>query len=301
MKLFAHFRSNCMIHHPFISNPSLFPLPWNIVPASGALALLAVGLGLLFRWGVVQARRLSLSRGELKLPGWPKEAGGLRVLHLTDLHFRPHSDLGDRVLHLAAQAQPDLVLITGDLLFPGEQGQAEALEFLREIASGRPTFLVPGNKDYLKGKRPPCEQWATTGAEVLCNRAVSLHHKEQRFWIAGVEDPHSGRDDLAAALDQIPPGEPIILLAHSPEIVLRDGMERAAIIFAGHTHGGQICLPGGKALYTHTTAPRRYASGVHAVGDGKTWLVVSRGVGVTRLPLRLWCPPEMTVWTLAAD
>jgi len=131
---------------------------------------------------------------------------------------------------------------------------------------------------------------------MLVNRAVSVSERGGRFWIAGVDDSHTERDNLAAALKEVPQGEPVLLLAHSPAIIKRRGAERASVIFSGHTHGGQICLPGGRPLYIHTPLPLRYGSGLHRLGNGRTLLIVSRGVGQTRLPLRLWCPPEMTLW-----
>jgi predicted MPP superfamily phosphohydrolase len=162
------------------------------------------------------------------------------------------------------------------------------------MAARWPVFLVPGNEDRGRFSPQPVDEWPATGAVVLLNRAV----KEKGCWLAGVDDPHRGRDDLARALEDIPEGEAVILLAHSPEIIKRSGIERACVIFCGHTHGGQMCLPGGKPLYIRTPLPLQYGSGEHWVGTGNTKLVVSRGAGTTRLPLRLWCPPEVTLWIL---
>ena len=96
-------------------------------------------------------------------------------------------------------------------------------------------------------------------------------------------------------------GNPIVgawtlLVAHSPDILLRPQARRARLIFAGHTHGGQVRLPLLGSLVTHTRLGRRFLEGVHRLDD--TVLVISRGVGVTRLPIRLGCPPEVTTWRL---
>jgi hypothetical protein len=138
--------------------------------------------------------------------------------------------------------------------------------------------------------------WRATGARVLINQAQPLPGLPA--WIAGVDDPHRRRDDLTATLAGVPPGAFLVLLAHSPDIILRPPAARAGVIFCGHTHGGQVCLPGGWPPYRHARVPRRFASGLHRLQAGV--LVVSRGVGVTRLPLRLFCPPQATLWRLVS-
>jgi len=261
-------------------------------------AILVGIIGILIRKGMREAGELKLSCKELKLACWPTEAEGCRMLHLSDLHLKANSKLPERILKLTEEARPDYVVITGDLLPRGNKGQKEAWEFLRQMAARRPIFLVPGNEDRGSFLPQPVDEWPATGATVLLNRAVNLGKYGKRCWLAGVDDPHRGRDDLTRALEGIPEGEAVILLAHSPEIIKRSGIERACVIFCGHTHGGQMCLPGGKPLHIHTPLPLRYGRGEHWVGTGNTKLVVSRGAGTTRLPLRLWCPPEVTLWIL---
>lgn len=261
------------------------------------VGVLATGL-LLVRKGLWEARELSLSVGELELRDWPEALRGWRLLHVSDVHFTAGANLTDRVLSLAEAARPDCIIVTGDLLAPVNRGRREAKEFLWRLAGRWPVYLAPGNEDHVKKRPQPYEEWPETGAVVLMNRAVPVVHNGARCWIAGVDDPHTRLDDLEAAFAGIPEGEPVVLLAHSPAIIKRPGIERAAVIFSGHTHGGQICLPNGYAPYIHTPLPHRFASGVHQLRGNSTLLVVSRGAGTTRLPLRLWCPPELTLWTI---
>lgn len=274
---------------------TLSPLAWKWIIIA---LVLVIGLSLLIRKGLLEAKELELSLGELHLAGWPAELVGLRLLHLSDLHFTAGPDLTARILALTEQARPDLVLISGDLLSPDETGLLEAQTFLTEISRRVPVYFAPGNKDHLEQHALPFSDWAATGATVLRNQAVPFDCQGPRLWIIGVDDPHSERDDLAAALQEVPPGEPALLIAHSPAIIKRPGIERVGAIFAGHTHGGQIRLPGGHPLHIHSAVPLRYGSGTHLVGNGHTILVVSRGAGSTRIPVRLWCPPEMTLWTI---
>jgi uncharacterized protein len=286
-------------------------------------ALLLVLLVILVWRGAIEAKELKLDEGELQLAGWPAEANGWRLLHLSDMHFRHGEDQGARVLKLAEQAQPDCVIITGDSLSSRGEGQVETLAFLREAAKRWPTFVVTGNKDYLiewpgqtkaqanairsykRGQPHPAEQnrlieeWPATGVHLLRNTSESFTLPGgQPLWIVGVEDPNSRFDALTRAMASVPEQGTAILLAHSPEIIHNKAISRFSAIFSGHTHGGQICLPGGRAMYTHTDLPARLASGVHTVGDGKTLLVVSRGIGATRLRIRLACPAQMTVYTI---
>ncbi|NIN06011.1 MAG: hypothetical protein GTN69_00865 [Armatimonadetes bacterium] len=279
---------------------TLHSLPWKWILVS---LVITAGLASLLRKGSREANTLSLSQGELKLPSWPREINGWQVLHLSDLHFRDGSDLPDRVMAIIQHTHPDCVIITGDLLAPGGKGRAEAKRFLQNVSARWPTFAVPGNKDALRDRMHVdrselLDEWRSTEAKVLLNSAIPVSYQGKRIWIAGVDDPHTRKDDLAAALRDVPAGEPVVLLAHSPVVIKRDGIERASVIFSGHTHGGQICLPGGTPLYIHTSLPCRYSSGVHTVANGESLLVVTRGVGHTRLRLRLWCPPEMTLWRL---
>lgn len=250
---------------------------------------------LIWRAGARQAAptRLVVEQADLAVPGLPAGLAGVRLLHLSDLHLHRHSDIVP-LIRLVAEAQPDLVAITGDLI-GGRGGMDRSTSFLEAI-SPYPTYLCPGNADYVKDRRDVMDtgRWRDAGATVLINRATSL--SPLPAWIAGVDDPYRQRDNLPEALAEVPEGAFLILLAHSPDIIQRPGAGRANLTLCGHTHGGQICLPGGWPPWTHTRVHRRYASGVHQHGRGL--LAVSRGVGVTRLPVRYFCPPQATMWRL---
>ena len=107
--------------------------------------------------------------------------------------------------------------------------------------------------------------------------------------------PGKRRNELSSrfinALPEAQPGIPRIVLSHFPDHLKRTEGLQADLFLAGHTHGGQICLPRGATLMWHDSLPRRFARGAHRVG--KTWLVVSRGLGWTGFPVRTWCPPEV--------
>jgi hypothetical protein len=246
--------------------------------------------------GVRGARDLRPRERVLEIAGLPARLDGLRVLHLTDLHLRERTKLPARLLGIARQYRPDLVVITGDLVWgPSGVGVAQAL--LRALAAEFPTWAVEGNADHWADRTgEERARWRQTGARFLTNAAAPLAEGSPPAWIVGVDDPYRGLDDLEAAYGDVPAGAWTMLLAHSPDILSRDLARRARLIFAGHTHGGQCRLPLLGAVVTHTRIGRRFVEGVHTVGD--TVVVISRGAGVTRLPIRLLCPAEVTTWRL---
>lgn len=256
---------------------------------AGVLAAVAVARGM------ANCRRLELCEETVDIPDLPAPFDGFRLLHLTDLHLPRHSDLGDRLLALVDEVQPDLVCLGGDYVFTA-LSLDEVEFFLRQLAQRWPAVAIYGNADY----RPDITAAHRAGwAEIvpfLYNAALPLSRGGERLWITGVGDPHRQRDDLPAALREVPADVPVILLAHSPDIITRPPDPRIRLILCGHTHGGQVCLPGGRALYSNTHVAARYASGRHTVHGAQ--LYISRGIGATRLPLRLNCLPEVTVFTL---
>ena len=252
-----------------------------------------------FRWLAQQeARDLLVTRQRLACPGLPTSFNGLRVLHVTDLHLGSGHSLASTVRSEAERLDPDLIVLTGDLL--GAHTAMERSErLLRGLAERWPTYVVLGNADVrAMRKRELVDRWQRTGATVLVNERAAMERNGDRIWIVGVDDPHQGHDSLDLALRKMPPDQFTLLLAHSPDVALRARAREANLVLCGHTHGGQICFPGWEALYTRTRLPRQYASGLHRV-NGAT-LLISRGAGSTRLGMRLHCPPEINLLTLVS-
>ncbi len=259
---------------------------------------LTLGLGLfglaVLAKGYANSSRLELREETVLIPDLPGAFDGFRLLFLTDLHLRPRSTHVHKILTLIEELRPDLVCLGGDYITDAGS-LPEAEYFFRELAS-YPAVGVYGNTDYFREvTRDIREQWAKL-IPFLANSAMPIRRDGQALWVAGVKDPHIGLDRLDLALREVPPDAPVILLAHSPEIIRQRIDPRVRLILCGHTHGGQICLPGGKALYNNTFLPLELASGRHQLEHAV--LYVSRGVGSTRLPLRLNCMPEATLFTL---
>jgi uncharacterized protein len=154
---------------------------------------------------------------------------------------------------------------------------------------------VLGNHDRAYGERRVAVAVESAGIDVLRNRAVRLRHGGEPFWVAAVEDDFSGEPRVEEALTEVPRDEPVLVLTHSPD-VFPAVPERVALTVAGHTHGGQVAVPGLRARVIPSRFGERYASG-HVVEGGRH-LYVHPGIGTSRLPVRLGMPPRVVVLTL---
>lgn len=274
-------------------------------------------------WIASHAGPFELIELEVKL-GLPFK---LKVLHISDLHFAPGQKAKAGFLKELAETQPDLVINTGDNL-----GHKDAinptLEALRPLLD-YPGVFVNGSNDYRAPKPRNPIKYFLSPSEVsrernldterftkelegagwlnLNNRSGALSIEGQSIGFLGLDDPHEALDDLDSLSIQrkeISQTDLVLGVAHAPYLrVIEEFMGHGAdMVFAGHTHGGQICLPGKKALVTNCDLPTEYAQGVSAwQHEGKVCpLHVSGGLGCSiYAPVRLFCPPSATLITLA--
>lgn len=252
------------------------------------------GLGL-YRRGRKNALDITLRRNEFIAADLPAAFDGFRILHLSDLHIDVSRQL-QSVLHERMEGlEFDLGVITGDLRF-ATYGDARpalaAMQRLRPLLGSR-ALLVLGNHDSLRWV-PVLEDF---GYEVLVNEFTQVSVNGDILYIGGVDDAgYFGASDLAAAGAAIPDQACALLLSHSPEIVADSRLEKFDFVLCGHSHGGQINLPGGWPLVTNTRCHRRYCKGRwrHGPVQGYT----SSGVGTSLLDVRFNCPPEITLHRL---
>lgn len=244
--------------------------------------------------------RLGVTHPQLEVPGWPAAVAGLRVAHLSDLHIDFTGEAQTRRAVAAANAAgPDVIVLTGDFITRVADGALEALvPLLSSLRAPHGVFACLGNHDYMSSTAPLIRTLERCGIEVLVNRALPLMGGQ--LHMVGLDDGLMGRPDLAAALRSVPEGAPVILLAHEPDLADRTRPLLAqrghpAVQLSGHSHGGQVRLPGIGA----TVLPRmgrRYPMGVYRLDD--LALYVSRGVGVSGISFRLACPAEVAIHTL---
>ena len=251
----------------------------------------------------------------------------VRVLHISDLHYAPGQTKKDEFLQRLAELKPDLVVNTGDNL-----GHANATNpALRALAAlaDVPGVFVNGSNDYrtpeprnpLRYFRGPSEvsqirnldtkrftdELENFGWKNLNNRSAQIQIGEQNIGFMGLDDPHENLDDLASLPDQareLESSDVLFGVAHAPYLRVIEAFttKGAALTLAGHTHGGQICLPGGRALVSNCDLPTEYASGLSgwSFEDKQSVLHVSNGIGCSiYAPLRLFCPPSVTLLELS--
>lgn len=253
------------------------------------------GLGL---ESVREARTFRVRREQLALAGL---RAPLRAVMLSDLHLGPfagESQLGAWV-RAAAREQPDVALLVGDLVDYHYSGDlSEFRRWLPELRPSLGTFAVPGNHDRVR--YPDLEPWrrmlADAGVTVFLNEGRPVRDD---LYLAGVDDFRESVADPAAALAGAPAGAARVLLSHNPDLIPELPTDPAllpSLLLAGHTHGGQICVPGIGPIVTGSAYGRRYASG---------WVpapmpaFVGRGLGVAAVPLRFACPAELVVLELS--
>jgi predicted MPP superfamily phosphohydrolase len=222
----------------------------------------------------------------------------LRIAYASDFHAGPTTDpsvLRSACAHLR-EAAPDLLLLGGDFV----TGRPDELDWLAGELGSIPAplgrFAVLGNHDRWSGIGPVIARLEASGVRVLVNANAQLPAPYDRIWICGLDDHWSGWPDAAAALSG---AEGIrVVLMHAPSGLLDLGGERFELALSGHTHGGQLALPGGRPVVVpQGRLSRRYARGRFPVGEGGT-LVVSVGLGCVVLPVRTFADPEILVCTL---
>lgn len=262
---------------------------------------------LLYRggWLVRVARAIGVRPGvrtvqhAVRVSAGPTGMPPLRIAYASDFHAGPTTDAS--VLRAACAelraAAADLLLLGGDFV----TGRATEIDWLaRELGSipapfGR--FAVLGNHDLWSDAGYVVERLEAAGIRVLTNTNVRLEAPFDRVWVCGLDDHWSGRPDATTALrgaDGIR-----VVLMHAPSGLLDLGTERFDLAMCGHTHGGQLALPGGFPIVVpQGPLSRRYARGRFRIGDRGT-LVVSVGLGCVVLPFRTFADPEIVVCTLS--
>jgi len=250
-----------------------------------------------YRRGLRNAQDYRVVDVDVPLLRLPREFDGLRILHLSDLHADVWPDQGRRLLDQIKGRSFDLCVITGDYRFLtfGDYGPVAQVmvELLAALQCEFGTVGILGNHDFIE-KVPLLER---LGIRLLINEAWPMIRGRARLWLVGVDDPHFyGLHDLPKALADIPPGDAKILLVHTPEII--GAAEAAGIDYylCGHTHGGQICLPGGIPIFFNARCSRRYSAGSWQINGMRGY--TSRGTGSSGLPVRFCCPPEITLHRL---
>jgi predicted MPP superfamily phosphohydrolase len=266
---------------------------WYSVHAFIGLSLKLSGL---YWRGRRNAERVRLLHHRAGFPDLPPAFEGFRILHISDLHVELNPGAMRAVGRLARELEYDACVMTGDFRSKTYGPFDEMLAGLAELRTHLkdPVYGVLGNHDSIL-MVPGMEE---LGIRMLVNECESFEREGQRIYMAGIDDAHFFRvDNIEKVAEQVPDGAFAILLSHTPEVYRQAAHADFRLMLSGHTHGGQICLPGSVPVTLDAKLPRRMGSGAwryhRMVG------YTSVGAGSCIVPVRLNCPPEITLHELA--
>jgi len=268
---------------------------WYSVHALIRASLRLVGL---YRRAQRNARAVRLVENEVRFAGLPAAFDGYTLLQISDPHVDMDAAITDALIRRIDEARYDACVLTGDFrarTFGRYDAVLEALARVRAHLTG-PMYAVLGNHDSIR----MVPRMESMGMRVLLNESVALERAGAKLYLVGIDDAHYYHlDNIAQATRDIPPDAPSILLSHTPEVYERAAHAGFGLMLCGHTHGGQICLPGGWPLITDADCPRFIA----AAGPWRYQKLLgytSAGSGASIVDVRLNCPPEVTLHRLRA-
>jgi uncharacterized protein len=255
-------------------------------------SLRAVGL---HRRGQRNALAIEVRENEVPLAALPRPFDGYTILQISDLHLDINGAITAALQQCIQSLRYDLCVLTGDYrartFGPADRALAELKRLRPHIAE--PVYGVLGNHDSIR-MVPAME---AMGYQMLLNEWVRLDRGEDAIYLSGIDDAHSYRmQDFHRAAHDIPGQAISILLSHTPEVYRHAAHAMFDLMLCGHTHGGQICLPGGIPVLTDANVPRSLARGAwryHRMAG-----YTSAGAGASIVDVRLNCPPEVTLHRL---
>ncbi len=241
---------------------------------------------------------LTVERVIVPIHSLPEALEGFTIAQLSDIHLRPLTKplLVQRAVALTNSLKPDLVVLTGDFVWREVESIFELAPIIAELNARFGVYGIYGNHELWTDVDVIQAGMKQAGIPLLVNQGATLHVNGTALHLAGLDDGWSGNPDMEAAMENAPAGATTILLLHEPDLADTYSLDpRLALQLAGHSHGGQIRLPGIGALVLPYLA-QKYDLGLYRVGE--MWLYTNRGIGVTNEPIRLNCPPEITLLTL---
>jgi predicted MPP superfamily phosphohydrolase len=265
------------------------------IPISQAIIEGVLRLSGMYSIGRANAQRIQVRWNDVTASVLPKTFEHFTILHLSDLHADMNPRAMDRVGRLVRELRYDLCVLTGDYrgkTFGAFEGCLASLCELRKMIAGD-VYGVLGNHDSIL-MVPDLED---IGVNMLLNEHVAIHRGGAQIYLAGIDDAHFYRvDNIEKAATGIPDEAFSILLSHTPEIYRQAAHAGFDLLLSGHTHGGQICLPGGIPIILEADLPRSMGKGAWRHGNMAGYTSV--GAGSSVVPVRFNCAPEITLHRL---
>jgi predicted MPP superfamily phosphohydrolase len=219
---------------------------------------------------------------------------GFKILQISDTHLYPYTqpELIQQAVDLCNTCNADLLVLTGDYVWLEVESIFELARILSGVKTRHGIYAVIGNHDIWTDVNVVLAGFERSNIPVLMNQGVTISDGEGSLYLAGLDDGQSGNPDLYKALEDAPPGVPVVLLFHEPDLadsVSQDS--RVSLQLAGHTHGGQVRWPRlGPMILPYLG--RKYDMGLYRVEH--MWLYTNPGLGTISIPVRYNCPPEVT-------
>jgi len=249
----------------------------------------------LYKRGKNNTLDIQVRHHDLALSGLPRAFEGYRILHISDLHVDMNIPATDALIRTIREIDYDLCVLTGDFRGKTFGSFDTALNEMRRVRQqlGDTVYAVLGNHDTIQ-MVPELEDM---GIRLLLNESTIIERDGEQIFLAGIDDAHYYRvDNIEKAAQDIPEDGFSILLSHTPEIYKQAAHAAFNLILCGHTHGGQICLPGGIPVTLDSRCPRHMGSGRWQYQDMVGYTTV--GAGTSVVSVRLNCPPEVVVHRL---
>ncbi len=273
----------------------------GIAGVVGALGLALAGVGTQSALGAVAVEKVRVALRRL-----PRSLSGFKVAQVSDLHIGPTIGRAwlEQVVASVNATDPDIVVITGDLVDGSVESLKEETAPLAKLRAKHGVFFVTGNHEYFSGADEWIAELTRLGIRVLRNERVSIGEGAESFDLAGVDDWSAARQgghhkghgaDLPKALAGRDPERELVLLAHQPKQIVQAAEHGVGLQLSGHTHGGQL-FP----WHFFVKLDQPYLAGLASHGDGATQIYVSRGAGYWGPPMRVGAPPEISLLELHA-
>jgi predicted MPP superfamily phosphohydrolase len=274
----------------------------------GALAAAGAGAAGVGTYAVeFEPNQPRLLRVEIALARLDAAFDGFTIAQLSDFHYDHRFSVVPirKAVEIVNRVRPHLVVLTGDFVtvpFFNEHRKAAAAstaapcaELLGRLNPSIAKFAILGNHDVGSDPALITQALREQGIPVLKNGSLPIEQGNARLWLAGIDDALVGHPDLGRALKHVPGGEPVVLLAHEPDFGDETAQHRVDLQLSGHSHGGQIWIPGLGAPWLPPLG-RKYPRGTYRLGDLIVYTNI--GIGTIRAPIRFNCPPEVTLFTL---
>jgi predicted MPP superfamily phosphohydrolase len=269
----------------------------NLPISHAVIRSVLMATGLYWR-GLANAAKVEMRENRIDSPRLPKAFDGFTILQLSDLHIEVSEAAMDRVVDLVKDVHYDICVLTGDYRAKTWGPYEAALSGVARVraALDGEVYGVLGNHDTI---------WMVPGLEkmgikMLLNESAVIERGGERIYLAGIDDAHFYQmDNWEKAAAGIPHGAFSILVSHTPEIYKQAAHADFDLLLSGHTHGGQICLPGGIPITLDSVLPRCMGKGAWKYHDMIGYTSV--GAGSSVVPVRFNCPPEITLHRLQAQ